>query len=260
MFRSDFTFRKYSQILEAIVESRYPVYTIYDYVVANRHDTLHERYIILRHDVDGNLSNALKMAELEHSLGIRATYYFRMKKSVFDPDSVRKIAELDHEIGYHYEHLPDAKGEIDKAKKIFEKNLKTLRKIAEVKTACMHGRPFSKYDSRDFWKYYKLEDFDLIAEPYLSIDYTDMFYFTDTGQAWDNQKFNIRDVVVSKGNMGIRCSDDLIRLIRRTQFDKAAFLIHTNRWVDELPLWLFYSLGNKAVNQIKIAIKKAKRL
>lgn len=252
----DFTFKKYQELLYAIHEMNYKVYTIADYYDANEKKSLEAKYVVLRHDVDGNVQNALKMAKLENHLGFTATYYFRMKGRLFVPDVVKKISDLGHEIGYHYEHLPDAKGDIEEAKKIFELNLNKLRELADVKTACMHGRPFSKYDSRDFWKYYKLRDFGLKAEPYMNLDYKDKFYFTDTGQAWDNTKFNIRDLVLSKGNMDVQSTDDLIKLFASNSIDKSAMLIHTNRWVDELPIWIFYTLGNKTVNVLKMLLKK----
>lgn len=36
-----------------------------------------EKVVILRHDVDRLPGNALKMARLEHEMGVQATYYFR---------------------------------------------------------------------------------------------------------------------------------------------------------------------------------------
>ena len=36
------------------------------------------RFIILRQDVDLNNGNSLKVARLQHMIGIRSTFYFRM--------------------------------------------------------------------------------------------------------------------------------------------------------------------------------------
>ncbi|MFQ6062769.1 MAG: hypothetical protein ACE5J9_06290 [Methanosarcinales archaeon] len=36
-----------------------------------------DKFIILRHDVDRKVENALKMAQLENELGIASTYYTR---------------------------------------------------------------------------------------------------------------------------------------------------------------------------------------
>jgi hypothetical protein len=35
----------------------------------------------------------------------------------------------------------------------FEQNLAELRKLAPVKTICMHGSPCSKWDSKALWKH-----------------------------------------------------------------------------------------------------------
>ena len=57
--------------------------------------------------------NALRMAELEHELGIQSTYYFRFPYT-FKPDIIRKIQALGHEVDYHYEVLSKAKGDYEK--------------------------------------------------------------------------------------------------------------------------------------------------
>ena len=58
---------------------------------------------------------ALVTAKIEHELGIKSTYYFRMIKSVFKPQIIRQINEMGHEIGYHYETLSEANGNTKKA-------------------------------------------------------------------------------------------------------------------------------------------------
>jgi len=67
--------------------------------------TGHSSLILLRHDVDRLPQNSLKLAQLEHSLGIKGTYYFRVVPESYDPDIMHKIVDLGHEIGYHYEDV-----------------------------------------------------------------------------------------------------------------------------------------------------------
>jgi len=38
--------------------------------------------VILRHDIDKLPANALKMAQLEHDLGVAGSYYFRVTPGV----------------------------------------------------------------------------------------------------------------------------------------------------------------------------------
>ena len=64
--------------------------------------------VVLRHDIDRKPMNALRMAELEYELGIQSTYYFRFP-CTFKPEIIRKIRDLGHEVGYHYEVLSKAK-------------------------------------------------------------------------------------------------------------------------------------------------------
>ena len=91
----------------------------------------------MRHDTDRKPENALRMAVLEHELGIQSTYYFRFPYT-FKPDIIGKIHDLGHEVGYHYEVLSKARGDYEKAVELFEQELSEFREIVDVKTICMH--------------------------------------------------------------------------------------------------------------------------
>ena len=236
MLNVDFTFAKYKELCEAIVESRYTALTFNQYLSLNN---IPEIFIILRHDVDRKPENALKMAELENSFCITATYYFRMKEDVFIPTIIKKIADMGHEIGYHYEALDKAGGDFEKAIGIFEDELKGFRKICDVKTICMHGNPLSKWVNKDLWKKYDFKDFGIIGEPYLSVDYKKVLYLTDTGRRW-NSKFSVKDVVGanSQREEKIRSTDDVIRMINKGYVDQMCLLAHPNRWSDGFGAWL----------------------
>lgn len=66
-----------------------------------------------RHDVDVDLEAALKMAELEYRLGVKATYYIMARSPYYNPFSpsgqqaLRKIKSLGHDLGHHIDlNLP----------------------------------------------------------------------------------------------------------------------------------------------------------
>lgn len=252
----DYTQRMYRCLMAAIVD-RCECYSVADYLTACQNRNLADRFFIMRHDVDGNVGNALEMARVDAHYGIRATYYFRMKPGLFRPGIIHSIADLGHEIGYHYEVLSDAKGDMAVARRLFAANLEKLRHIAPAKTACMHGRSLSKYHNLDFWKENSLEDFDLAAEPYLTIDYSDMYYFSDTGLCWNNQRFNLRDIVEAKENVKIKSTPHLVEFIRTKDDLKGALLTHTHIWTDRMPVLLFYKLAFWGLNRIKSIKKKA---
>ena len=82
---------------------------------------------ILRHDVDVNINFALKMAEVESSLGIYSTYFFMWRSPFYNlssrnsQDCVEKIIDLGHDIALHYDQGYDTL-----------KNYSTLRSIKEI--------------------------------------------------------------------------------------------------------------------------------
>ena len=167
--------------------------------------------IVLRHDVDRLPGNSLTFARLQHELGVRGSYYFRIVPASFQPQIMEQIARMGHEVGYHYEDVSCAaremknvkskiKNEIDfehllleRAMESFEKNLARLRHYADIKTICMHGSPLSRWDSRLLWEKYDYRDYGIIGEPYFDIDFSRVAYYTDTGRRWDGAAVSVRD-------------------------------------------------------------------
>lgn len=198
------------------------------------------------------------MAKLEHRYGIKSTYYFRHIEETFKPEIIRQMARMGHEIGFHYEVMDKANGDIDRAIEIFKKELEDLRKAAEkvteINTVCMHGNPLKPWSNRDLWKKYDFRDFGLIGEPYLSIDYNKVFYLTDTGRTWADLKIRVKDTIDNPGAneksdlRSISSTDDVIRLIQTEKFSQICLLVHPNRWCEDLGGWtkelLFQNVKN----------------
>ena len=210
----DFTINTYRKLLDQLIKANYTFQTFSEFIEKPK-----PRVILLRHDVDAKKMNSLHFAKIQHELGIKGTYYFRMVPQSFDEEVIKEIASLGHEIGYHYEDMDKASSEFrvlhrspfgqgsglveeklfDRAIEIFTKNLATLRKLYPVKTICMHGSPRSPFDNKALWKKYNYKDYGIIGEPYFDIDFGEVFYLTDTGRMWDGEKVSIRDKVSSKG-------------------------------------------------------------
>lgn len=246
----DFTLKAYEKILIAIKEADLPVYTISQWIEAPR-----DRGVILRHDVDRLPKNALEMARLEASYGVFATYYFRIGRHTFKPEIISAIANLGHEIGYHYEDLSLAKGNKKIAFTLFEKHLTMLRKYANIRTIAMHGRPLSGFDNRELWKERDFRDFDLIGEAFLSIDYSDLYYFTDTGRSWSEHSINLRDKVQLSKAANINSTYELGNFIKSSRKSKISIVAHPERWNKLMVKWLGYLVFDKFVNILKHFLK-----
>jgi len=96
----DFTIKTYKQLIIILTNQDWQFYPFCNFL-----HSLKNKVIILRHDVDKLPQNALRFAQIEHEMGIKGTYYFRIVPQSFDEKIIKKIAELGHEIGYHYEDL-----------------------------------------------------------------------------------------------------------------------------------------------------------
>ncbi len=193
------------------------------------------RLIILRHDVERYPERALRVAEMEYEKGIRATYYFRAVRESWDEDVIRKIAALGHEVGYHYESLTTANGDVDVAYKDFCENLERLRALVPVTSICMHGAPRSPYDSKDIWKKYSYRELGIVAEPYLDTDFSQWFYLTDTGRRWDGYQVSVRDripqyqEVWEKAGLTFHTTQDIIRRVNELPA-RIMITTHPQRW------------------------------
>lgn len=245
----DFTLEKYWELCNSIKASGYQTVTLKEYFLKN---SLPDKFVIIRHDIDRKPKNALKMAVIEQKLNIKTTYYFRAKKNVFKPDIMRLISGMGHEIGYHYETLSDAKGENNKAIELFRENLQKFRAISDIKTICMHGAPLSPYDNRDIWKYYNMNDFGLLGEAYLSVG-QDLCYFSDTGRTWDMAS-KIRDHMPFANTIKAKTTEDLINVVESGRSDHLYILIHPERWAAGDIEWMASLATDSAVNVGKKSI------
>ncbi|UCD18916.1 MAG: hypothetical protein JSU64_05670 [candidate division WOR-3 bacterium] len=247
----DFTYAMLRQLYEEILCSGYEIIPFLHFLTGETRP----KAIILRHDVDNRIGNALKIAVLERDLGIRSSYYIRYRKHLFDSTVLKKIADLGHEIGYHYEDLTAARGDIRKAISRFEVNLARFRALYPVKTICMHGSPFSKWDNRLVWTEYDYHDFGIVGEPYFDIDYNKVLYLTDTGRRWDGVNVNVRDKVRTSYRYSLRSTCDIIDEFRRNSLpDRVMINIHPHSWHDGGLLWLRELVWQGAKNMVKYVL------
>ncbi len=246
MNKMDFSLCMYKDICKALQSHK--TFTVLSFLTENPKPP----YIVLRHDVDRNINNALKMAELEHEFEIRSTYYFRYPKT-FDVTVMKKISCLGHEIGYHYEVLDKAKGDIKKAIELFQKELKIFREFFLVDTVCMHGNPLTVWDGKDIWKAVDFKDYGLCGEAFLSVK--GITYLTDTGRNWNGAN-NLKDrVSQANNNNSFKSTVDVIKFLQDTK-ENIYFNVHPERWGADFAGWLLSFLRDKFFNLCKRAIKR----
>lgn len=99
----DFTFANYKRLIELAKEKEFEFILHKDKFVPERKD------IIWRHDVEFEPDLALKMAQIEHDLGVQTTYFFQLHSpyyNLFDEHYSKvfhQIKDLGHHCGLHFD-------------------------------------------------------------------------------------------------------------------------------------------------------------
>jgi len=221
-------------------------------------------------------------ARLEQELGVKGSYYFRIVPASFNERIIKEISALGHEIGYHYEDVAkvsqctkalggDGRRSRDEvqstllelAHESFKINLTRLRKVATIKTICMHGSPLSKWDSRLLWTKYDYHEFGIIGEPYFDIDFTKVAYYTDTGRRWDGDRVSRRDKIMDAEIQAIAAAKfprfhstfDIINAANSGKLpEQIMFTFHPQRWHDHRLPWIKELVGQNVKNIVKFGL------
>jgi hypothetical protein len=250
MTARDFTLDVYGALLETVVRRHGSAVG-----VCRWHQTQGSKMIgcVIRHDVDRRPANALRMAQLEAAKGIATTYYFRVVGEAYDIGTIERIAALGHEVGYHYEDLALADGDMPRALESFDRHLRKLRAHVDIRTVAMHGSPLSKFNNLDIWKAATLDQYSLVADAFLTVDYRGMPYFTDTGRDWSGRVANLRDCppTASLPPTTVRATADLVNYIQCMPEAALALSIHPERWDNHRARWLIQLVKDRAANAIK---------
>lgn len=256
----DFSLDMLSVLLKTFKKNNYKFIRFSDYWKESELFDNTNNVILLRHDVDRFPGTALATARLENELGIKGTYYFRVKPHTLKKEIISEISKLGHEIGYHYETLADCNGNFNKARELFANNLKKLREITPIHTCSMHSRPLSKWDNRLIWEKYSLKEFNLIGETYRSINHNKYLYLADSGRNWGADRNVVWDTVngiqppeIITGTTG------LCNIVNTIKPSHIQLLIHPNRWPNNYPFWLFQKYSDSFINLAKTIIKSLKK-
>jgi hypothetical protein len=99
-----FSLDKYARCLRKALDLNYAILQVRQTTAP-----LPEKCLILRHDIEYSVDCALRMAELEHEHGLRSSYFVLAHSVFYNPftpqntKKIRRIIDLGHEIGLHYE-------------------------------------------------------------------------------------------------------------------------------------------------------------
>ena len=129
----------------------------------------------------------------------------------------------------------------------------------------MHGAPRSKFDGRDLWRQYNYHDFGIIGEPYFDVDFSKVFYLTDTGRRWDGFNVSLRDKIpvyqdewIRQGWVYHSTDDELDAITKQSLPQKLMITTHPQRWTNRCGAWLKEAAMQSAKNIVKGMMVKRK--
>ena len=125
----------------------------------------------------------------------------------------------------------------------------------------MHGSPMSKWDNRKLWEKHDYHKYGIKCEPYFDLDFYKMFYITDAGRAWNNEKVSIRDKVKSNFDIEINSIGDIIRLIKsQASPNQIMISTHPHNWAkNNVEWWKIYLWQNFKNIAKRVLIKYKKK-
>ena len=252
--KRDFTCRTYQRLLTSLARAGFEFLRFEEYMTSV---AVPQQLVILRHDIDRRPKHARAIAGIERNLNIRATYYFRIVSKSYDVETIKHIASLGHEIGYHYEDLHLARGDFQNAYSLYKNNLAKVRELYPVRTVCMHGSPLSRWDNRALWNQYDYKVDGVVGEPYLDVDFNKVYYLTDTGRTWKQSSAVIRDRVESTLSDRLQTTFDIIEQANQGKLPSRLMInTHPERWDDRYVPWIRQAIGQNLKNPAKYLLSK----
>lgn len=98
----EFTYQAYRNVIQILQQQQRGFYTFQDnYPPTNA--------VILRHDLDFSIEMAMPFAELEHEVGVEATYFVLVTSVFYNANDIhnaarlKRIVSLGHTIGLHFD-------------------------------------------------------------------------------------------------------------------------------------------------------------
>jgi hypothetical protein len=141
-----------------------------------------EKFLLLRHDIDTSPRYALQMARLEHSLGVRSSYFVLLHSPFYNPaaprhwDALHEIIDMGFEVGLHYETDFFEQRQIDPLEGILG-DVAALEKILQIKIRSVsQHKPASGVFLKQLNEYF--------VDAYNEDLMHNVFYISDSGFKW----------------------------------------------------------------------------
>ncbi|MEM6686250.1 MAG: hypothetical protein AAF617_10745 [Bacteroidota bacterium] len=254
----DFTYSQLQKICAEVVKIKK---TITAQEIPNAID---DSWVIFKHDVETNVEKALKMATIEAEHGIKATYYVQGYLLEDNVAALQKIADLGHEVTYHYDVLDANKGDYTAARQEFVDYVNAFEKHGfKVNTICPHGNPVMIRNgwnsNKDFFRKKEIaEEFNTMLDVVVQLPtllngpYT---YISDAGFQFQIIRNVENNDIKNDGDIHINSIQDFVKIIQENQ--KIIFSTHPHRWKQSKIATVINKLKFKLVRSVAVFLAKS---
>lgn len=203
----------------------------------------HQCYLVLKHDVETNVTKAYKMAQIETKYGHRGSYYVQayLLNNQANILMLKKMQQMGHEVSYHYDVMDSSKGNLDNAIREFDDNCAAFEENGfSIKTVSQHGNPVvirnGYHSNRDFFRnpdvrkrYPGISD---IMVNYKETVPTEFLYFSDAGRQLKQIFDPLNNDIVNSDDRNIlfRDLDALLKGLSHTAGNIVS--VHPHRWTN----------------------------
>lgn len=179
---SNFTFSYYKNSLNLALDKGYSFLKCEQYAYIPKKS----KVIIMRHDVDFSLENALIFARIENSLEIKSTYFVRLHAKQYNPleyksfKIIEQIKKYGHEIALHHE--PDFASQFENPIEYTKREIESFNNLFDIK---IKGISTHEPARRGIMvNEENIKNFPIKYESYFPIFIKDMKYISDSGCRW----------------------------------------------------------------------------
>lgn len=257
-----FVYKKWEKFCEELASKNIHSVTASDVVEKKVSDN----YIILKHDVETNVARAYAMAKIEQKYAHRGTYYVQayLMQDEGNISMLKKMAEMGHEISFHYDVMDACEGNLDAAIEEYKRNVEIfIRNGFEIKTVCQHGNPIRErvgYTSnRDFFRSEKVQ----VLFPQMSdimVDFkqkadTQFLYFSDSGRKFKLIYDPINNDIIDSEDKNIPF-ENLTDLLKYVEESGKSCIVstHPHRWTSSAALYVmkavFFQIAKKLAKML----------
>ena len=223
----DFTYSHYREILGNALKAGYQISSFHNPVPINEHSS--KRILYIRHDVDGTLTKAVKLARIETEMEVRATYFVLANSPLYNLleesslSLIQELSSLGHWIGLHVDLTMISDVTAASVDELVEKLFAAFGQLIPLTRVVSFHRPAPEVLDKKF------PSFTSTYEPRF---FSQIKYLSDSRRIWRE---------------GCPCTP-----LREGRYNQLQLLVHPIWWGDESDLSLL------ATSVIKERIKELK--